>query len=217
MTLAFRGADGLMTPMRVWVEVLAVIAMGCLPRVGPAADAGSMLPIDLVDGGPVEGCSDSLMNNTETDVDCGGLCPASCATGSKCRGPLDCESGVCVKERCVTPVQSCAGFAGCTTFVDLTAGDASRVVTFPVGGQEVYSPKCIKVRFGQSVTFTGGSFGAHPFDAACQPTSGPLSRVAAGSSASFVFDQALGVYGYFCSEHGSVNGSGMAGAVMVVR
>ncbi len=221
MTLAFRAADGLMRPMRVWAAVLTVMATGCLPRVGPPTDAGATaldeVDAGLLDAGVAEGCSDLVLSNSESDVDCGGGCPASCAIGLRCRTALDCQSGVCRNGRCEAPAQSCVAYAGCTSFVDLTAADASRVVTFPVGDQDVYSPKCIKVRFGQSVTFSGGSFAAHPLDAACQPADGPMVRVASGSSVSFVFDRALGIHGYSCSEHGSLNGSGMAGAVWVIR
>src|SRR5690606_20716447 len=39
-------------------------------------------------------CDDDTLNQTETDVDCGSMCPA-CAPTQHCRGNSDCDSGVC--------------------------------------------------------------------------------------------------------------------------
>ena len=52
-------------------------------------------------------CTDSLKNGTETDVDCGGSCPA-CALGLKCAGSADCVSGNCGTGVCVNPGNSCS-------------------------------------------------------------------------------------------------------------
>ncbi|MBI4699582.1 MAG: hypothetical protein HY744_00200, partial [Deltaproteobacteria bacterium] len=48
-------------------------------------------------------CSDSVKNGSETDVDCGGSCPAGCANGQGCAQPVDCASGFCnaTKHVCV--------------------------------------------------------------------------------------------------------------------
>jgi plastocyanin len=72
----------------------------------------------------------------------------------------------------------------------------------------------VKVRLGQTLTFSG-DFGSHPLDQSC----GPLRNVITwhrGSSWSVTFTNALGIYGYYCNQHGSPNGSGMAGAIEVV-
>ncbi|MBX3247937.1 MAG: hypothetical protein KF901_12225 [Myxococcales bacterium] len=52
------------------------------------------------DGGPDAGrCDDGVLNGTESDVDCGGLCPP-CASGRACREGADCASGGCVAGIC---------------------------------------------------------------------------------------------------------------------
>ena len=48
-------------------------------------------------------CSDSVKNGTESDVDCGGTCPAKCADGKTCTKDLDCTNGWCNGSKCATP------------------------------------------------------------------------------------------------------------------
>jgi plastocyanin len=163
-------------------------------------------------GGAQASCSNGVLDGDETAVDCGGSC-VPCADGSTCLSPLDCQSGVCAGVTCGPPGPSCGAFAGCTSFVDLTAPAANRTVSF--GGAHVYNPKCIKVRFGQQVTFVG-SLGTHPLLQACGPVTA-LLQAQSGSSFTVTMDQALGVFGYYCNVHGSSTGSGMAGAIEVVR
>ena len=40
-------------------------------------------------------CNDNMRNGDETDVDCGGSCPARCQTGQHCLTMNDCTSQVC--------------------------------------------------------------------------------------------------------------------------
>jgi plastocyanin len=160
-------------------------------------------------------CSDGARNGNESDLDCGGSC-SPCQNGALCGGPLDCASGLCVGGHCTTPGFPCVAFSGCTNFVDATAPGAARIIQFP-GANDRYTPDCLKVRFGQTVTFQGGSFNAHPLAHACQPLNAPSLDNTSGQSFSVTFDQALGVYGYYCTQHGSIGGSGMSGAIEVVR
>ncbi len=95
----------------------------------------------------------------------------------------------------------CPGFAGCTTFTDGTT------ITFP-NGNDTYAPKCLRIRAGQAVTFTGDR-GNHPLRFVCGPSTLP-------SSASQVTLSVPGVWGYYCSDHGTASGGGMAGAIEVV-
>ncbi|HEX3850859.1 MAG TPA: hypothetical protein VHW01_07815, partial [Polyangiaceae bacterium] len=49
-------------------------------------------------------CSDGVTNGSETDVDCGGACPA-CRAGQSCRADGDCDSthcelGICQSASC---------------------------------------------------------------------------------------------------------------------
>ena len=109
----------------------------------------------------------------------------------------------------------CGAFAGCATFVDLTAPTASRIVSFS-GSNDRYTPACIRIRFGQSVAFQGGTFSSHPLAQGCGPIGGVLTATT-GQTFTRTFDNALGTFGYFCTQHGSASGSGMAGAIEVVR
>ncbi|MCK5797089.1 MAG: hypothetical protein KAI47_07900 [Deltaproteobacteria bacterium] len=47
-------------------------------------------------------CLDNKKNQDESDVDCGGLACAPCATGKACAADKDCESGACVGQVCMT-------------------------------------------------------------------------------------------------------------------
>lgn len=67
-------------------------------------------------------CSDGLRNGDETDIDCGGSCPSSCANGQTCAADKDCDSGHCVSLVCrecaitgnCAPGRICTGGACCT-------------------------------------------------------------------------------------------------------
>ena len=191
------------------VLLLAALSTGCFPRVGEPHDGG---PADAGDGGNVgPTCSDRVRSGDETAVDCGGSC-APCAQGLGCRTALDCVSGLCSGDTCAAPTGSCAGFGACSSFLDLTAAGAERTITF---GGERYSPSCVRVRFGQSVTWTG-NFGSHPLREACGPVAAGVSA-SSGQTTTVTFDRALGVFGFYCDVHGSSSGAGMAGAIEVVR
>ena len=91
-------------------------------------------------------------------------------------------------------------------------------VTFPASASDFsYSPKCLKVPAGTSVTFTG-DFSFHPLEPSTHRgtlTGNPITSTATGSTKSFTFATA-GFYAYFCSVHGpSDGGSGMVGVVWV--
>ncbi|MGC4070715.1 MAG: hypothetical protein QM784_39795 [Polyangiaceae bacterium] len=58
----------------------------------------------------VRTCSDGIQNGTETDVDCGVICPTSkCAVDKKCAVDADCASGYCSEcsGKCISPPTSC--------------------------------------------------------------------------------------------------------------
>jgi plastocyanin len=91
--------------------------------------------------------------------------------------------------------------------VDITFGDAL--------GLE-YSPACIKVKSGTSVTFAG-SFFSHPLSAgtvmgtvATPDASSPIQATATGTTATFTIDPA-GSYPYYCADH---YGSKMMGLIV---
>ena len=100
-------------------------------------------------------------------------------------------------------------FAGCSTFTDASATSANRTISFACCS---YTPSCLQIAVGQSVTFSG-SFSFHPLDQACGPAP-VIATTASGASASFTFTDP-GVYGFNCQVHGSAAGTGMAGAILV--
>ncbi|MBX7113789.1 MAG: hypothetical protein K1X64_05585 [Myxococcaceae bacterium] len=118
-----------------------------------------------------------------------------------------CDGGACV--------DPCTGYAGCVTFIDATANPSLREVNFGQNGNQ-YTPPCLRIRLGQTVTFSGGRFDSHPIQQGCGPAPA-ITSIREGNARTFTFAQALGTYGYYCSAHGSAAGSGMAGAIEVVR
>ncbi|MDP9036168.1 MAG: hypothetical protein M3O50_15315 [Myxococcota bacterium] len=108
-------------------------------------------------------------------------------------------------------------FADCGIFADLTGDAADRTITF---GNFQYAPKCAQVRSGQSVTFAG-DFVVHPLVQACGPEDILERRLpitaSPGVDASFAFTlRAVGVYGYYCLDHGNPRGDLMSGAIQVI-
>ena len=99
--------------------------------------------------------------------------------------------------------------------VDRTAAAASRMITF--GTDELYTPRCLKISVGQSVTWSG-SFEFHPLrpgivgGAQVDPQPGnPVPSVNSGTSQVVTF-AAAGAWAYYCTAHAP----GMAGVVYVV-
>lgn len=77
-----------------------------------------------------------------------------------------------------------------------------------------YSPRCLVVRVGQSVSFAG-DFSSHPLRASTRGSAGnPVQSTGGGTSASFTFAVA-GFFPYYCTQHGDDLGNGMAGVVQV--
>lgn len=104
------------------------------------------------------------------------------------------------------------------SFVDLSAEADERVVQIGVDGL-LYTPRCILIAVGQTVTFDG-SLSAHPLapgnadDPGAGSPNNPITFLSSGSSAEFTFDEP-GTFPYFCELHGFSNGKGMSGAIYV--
>lgn len=113
-----------------------------------------------------------------------------------------------------------AGLNGCADalFVDRAAAAADRTVAFGVGANPFgYTPKCITVSAGQTVTFAG-DFGVHPLAPGASPTAAdagtagnPIARTTTGASLRVTFARA-GTYPYYCESHFA---GGMVGVVRV--
>ncbi|NUO53140.1 MAG: hypothetical protein HOV80_30190 [Polyangiaceae bacterium] len=154
-------------------------------------------------------CMDGFSNGDETGVDCGGPTCGDCINGQACSVDGDCQSGACINSVC-SLINTCS----LATAQDLTA--MSNVnVTFT---SFMYTPKCIKVAQGASVTFQG-SFPSHPLmggyvDGGLVPAaSGPFVPVTSSGTTKTFTMSAAGTFPYYCELHGL---GGMAGAVFVV-
>jgi plastocyanin len=109
-----------------------------------------------------------------------------------------------------------ASVHGCTHdgATDLTA-DPSPDVSFTSFS---YSPKCVRIEAGQSITF-GGSFSFHPLvggevvgGVGMPDPSSPIGTTSSGTSTNVIFPS-TGTFPFYCGNHGP--GFDMTGAVFV--
>jgi plastocyanin len=111
-----------------------------------------------------------------------------------------------------------AGALGFIAAVALPASAADQSVSF--GSDFKYSPSEVHIVAGEKVTFTPGA--GNDFEATPGQTHHPLDFVDASiadqttgsSSATRTFAQP-GTYAFFCRNHGTADGTGMAGRVIV--
>jgi plastocyanin len=73
-----------------------------------------------------------------------------------------------------------------------------------------YSPACIKIKVGQSVTWNG-AFQFHPLEAVGGDTPSPITATNSGTTVTFAFARE-GTFGFDCANHPTI----MHGAVLVV-
>jgi plastocyanin len=108
--------------------------------------------------------------------------------------------------------------APCNTVDDYTiaASDPSGI-TFD--NTLTYAPKCLKILPGWSLVFTGNAtnFGVHPLFPSSRgdAADNPITQVLSGTTSPVFTFTKPGYYGYYCAEHGTDSGSGMAGVVWV--
>jgi hypothetical protein len=67
---------------------------------GPDAPPANGKPDGAGADGASASCNDRVQNGAETDVDCGGTCPA-CPIGKSCHIPADCASAQCIEGKCL--------------------------------------------------------------------------------------------------------------------
>lgn len=101
---------------------------------------------------------------------------------------------------CAAPVN------GCSAFTDLTAGTAT--IEFGGAHGNAYAPRCVRVKVGQVVTFSG-EFGTHPLAQDCGPNQS-IPDKSSGTSTTVTF-ATPGTWGFTCTVH-----AGMTGAIDVV-
>ena len=107
---------------------------------------------------------------------------------------------------------------GASDFEDRSGDEDERIVQIAVEGLK-FTPPCITIGVGQSVSFEG-SLSAHPLapgnadDEAAGSLNNPISKTSSGDNVAFTFDEA-GTFPYYCELHSFGAGMGMAGAVYV--
>jgi plastocyanin len=117
-------------------------------------------------------------------------------------------------------VEAIATFNGCADkdYVDRSGEHDSRVIEVGANGLN-FSPKCVIIAAGQSLTWQG-SLSAHPFapgnpsDEEAGSLDSPILARSSGRSAEFTFASA-GTFPYYCAVHAFGAGQGMAGSVHV--
>ena len=121
----------------------------------------------------------------------------------------------------ISPAPGTVNGCGSGDFAPATSTGAARIqYGDPLG--LVFSPKCLTIAAGQSVTFfgdttQGSSFAVHPLRPGgangSDPGAGgnPIAAQNGGATYTVAFPSA-GTYGYFCQAH---EGMGMYGAVQV--
>ena len=87
-------------------------------RCGIRCDAG-FVETGSACQAPPAGCADSTKNGTETDVDCGGMCPR-CESGKHCLNGADCVTAACVNGTCATA--SCSNGVQDSSETDMDCG-----------------------------------------------------------------------------------------------
>ena len=80
-----------------------------------------LVPDMLIPDLPPPSCTDKMKNGSETDVDCGGTCPA-CPKGKACGKATDCLSGVCTSGKCQEATCTDTVKNGAETDVDCGGG-----------------------------------------------------------------------------------------------
>jgi plastocyanin len=95
----------------------------------------------------------------------------------------------------------------------MTASPMPTVTFGTAGPGNAYSPACIKIKTGQSVTWNG-NFAGHPLQGGSAGTPDPQSPIGltnSGTMKTVTFSKS-GTYPYYCTIHYSV---GMVGTVFV--
>lgn len=133
----------------------------------------------------------------------------ACSSGSN-PSPSNGDAGGTDGGFTLSPVNGC----GDTQFAasDHTAAGDARAISFPMGAAPAqYSPPCMRIKVGQTVTWTG-DFASHPLEKFGGDADNPIAATSSGATASATFATA-GVFGFHCANHPS----SMLGAIQVVQ
>lgn len=103
-----------------------------------------------------------------------------------------------------------AAFGTCAPGDFVSSSD--KQVTITTRGSD-YSPRCLKVKPGTTVTIQASE--RHPLQGIEMGPPNPFLRGSPGTRPETHTLNAPGSYGYFCTDHGDKEGNGMAGVVVV--
>ncbi len=111
------------------------------------------------------------------------------------------------------PIDPAGLLAPCLNATDYQTGVSTIVFGGTLG--HVYSPNCIKIPPGSTLTWQG-DFETHPLTPSTRGTQpNPIVATTGGTTpASFTFPQ-VGLYPFYCAVHGDNSGDGMSGVVWV--
>ncbi len=110
-----------------------------------------------------------------------------------------------------------AAVGGCRAADYVTVTGPAVITVTQTPSNFAYSPRCVKVAVGATVKIAASSF--HPVQGIPTVGAGAMNPlvIATGpalTTISQVFTKA-GAFGYFCTHHGSADGRGMAGSILV--
>jgi hypothetical protein len=94
---------------------------------------------------------------------------------------------------------------GCDRFVDRTAPSASRNLTWDHGIEHDPS-RCLQIRVGQTVTWTG-DFNEHPLGPYGGTLPSPIAGLSQGNASYQTSFDTPGTYGYLCGDHPEMVGA----------
>jgi plastocyanin len=120
------------------------------------------------------------------------------------------------KEGGVTTLNGCSQADFDANDKTAVAGAAERAIHFTTAVVNQYSPPCMKIKAGQSVTWSsadgrGQAFASHPLEPAGGSANSPITLLDQGDAGTFTFP-AAGIFGFECAMHSR----SMFGAILVV-
>ena len=188
-----------------WFGVLAVLGAAAITACGNSSSSTG--------AGGGTGTGGTGTGGTGT----GGTTASTTASSSSSSSTSSTTSSTSSSSSSSTSSTSSGGSSinNCTeaTAEDHTA-DTSTTIAFGGSIGLAYSPPCIKIAHGSTVTFNG-AFASHPLSGGIGGTkdaTSPITETNTGTTATFTFPTA-GTYGFFCEFH--VTSAGMEGAIFV--
>jgi plastocyanin len=159
------------------------------------------------------GCSDDASTNGSSTSSSGGSSSGSTSSSSSSSSSSGGSSGS-TSSSGSSGADAGAKIGGCSTFEDRSADAASRSIKWDFGVVQL-PERCMKIKVGQTVTWSDGASGpadfvSHPLGANGGDTPNPVPNVDKATG-NVTFTKA-GTFGYLCTNHPA-----MIGAIQVVE